>query len=250
MKNSYTLLFLLTTSTLLAQTPTRPQVYVRAGVGTSLVNSTGQGVVMLSQQFQYETDLLLTGTGNALSLMTPTVGAGFSIDMNKHFTIGAELNVEQKGARATTDRLVTYCTGGNCGIVYHPPTSIPAVGQATTRLTYLTLPILASYRLGKISLLGGPCLNLKLAERQKGNYQFLVNNAYNSITYFDMQSSQFNTFHFGLITGLAYALTHRFRVDLRYSRSLARSASSNNVPLPSLSQTAQVSLRYTINDWP
>lgn len=138
MKNSYTLLFLLIgTSTLLAQTSTRTQVYVRAGVGTSRVNSTGQGLITLSQQFQYETDLLLTGTGSTLGLMTPNVGAGVFIDMSKHFTIGAELNVEQKGARATTDRLITYCTGGNCGIIYRPPTSIPASGQATAHLPYL-----------------------------------------------------------------------------------------------------------------
>ncbi|XWW44296.1 PorT family protein [Fibrella sp. USSR17] len=245
MKNSYTLLLLLITApTLVAQTPIRTQVYVRAGIGASQMSSTGQGVVALSQQFQYETDLLLTGTGNAL--ITPNVGAGLSIDVSKHFTIGAELNLEQKGARATTDRLVTYCTSGNCGIIYHPPTSISAIGQATARLTYLTLPILVSYRLGKISLLGGPYLSLKLVEHQKGNYQLLINNAYTSITYFDLQSSQFNTFDFGLTTGLAYALTHRIGVDLRYSQSLVRSASSNNVLLSSLNQTARLSMHYAI----
>lgn len=99
-------------------------------------------------------------------------------------------------------------------------------------------------------MLGGPYLSLKLVERQKGNYQLLINNAYSSITYFDLQSSQFNTFDFGLTTGLAYALTRRFGVDLRYSQSLARSASSNNVLLSALNQTAQLSMRYTIKDWP
>lgn len=239
------LLFSLTT---MAQTPKSIHVYLRAGVGASRPNSNGQELVVVEENFQYETGLLTKG-GGTIALLTGNAGIGMTIDVSKHFSVGAELNAEQKGLRTAVEAAISYCTGGNCGIVYRPPVPYPAIGQLTTRLTYLTLPILASYRVGAFFVLGGPYLGLKLAEQQQGNYQLLISHVYTSITNFNMPSNQFNALDIGFTGGLGYSLSPRFGVDLRYSRSLTRSTreSTGYVLLPfAINQTTQLSVRYKL----
>ncbi|MBO0934264.1 porin family protein [Fibrella aquatilis] len=244
----YFLLFILLASVnILAQTPGKTRVYVRAGVGASLPNSSGQKVLVLESSFQYETEVLAKAS-DGVALLTGNAGVGLTIDVSKHFTIGAELNVEQRGSRAAVEKLTSYCTG-NCGIIYQPPVSNSATGQITTRLTYLTLPILASYHVGAFSVLAGPYVGLKLSEQQRGSYQPLINNAYTYITNFSAASDEFNAFDVGFTGGLGYALTPRFGVDLRYSRSLIRATkeSTDYTLLPSvINQTVQVAARYNI----
>lgn len=238
---------LLLSLTTMAQTPARTHIYVRVGGGASLPNSNGQGVLVLKENLRYETELLAR-EGGTTALLSGNVGIGMTIDVSKHFTIGAELNVEQKGSRVAIEKTTSYCTG-LCGIVYQPPVSYSATGEITTRLTYLTLPILASYHVGAFSVLGGPYLGLKLAEQQLGNYQPLINNAYTYMTSFNMPSDRFNALDVGFTGSLGYALSPRFGVDLRYSRSLTRSAreSTDSVLLPfAVNQTTQVSVRYKL----
>ena len=245
MKQLFTLLITvsLTTQTF-AQTTTHWQPYVRGSIGGAWAS--GETKPVVSSYMPYKT-ALISKDGSEVGLLAGSIGVGIAIPVKSHFTIQAEVSLEQKGFRTDVDMATTYCAGGNCGIVYQPPTSIPATGQVVTRLTYLTVPVLAGYRAGKLFMVGGPQMGFKLTEKQRGHYQLLRDNAYNSINEFNIQSNEFRLIDVGVAASVGYFINSRLCLDLRYSQSLIRANQQRGYSIEAAyNRTAQLALRYNL----
>ncbi len=253
MKTLYTLLFIaITTSTLLAQTPTRWQPYVRAGVGASRAvgeKTTSEGSILYNDYTgtgQIEAIPVLVG--GSQWLFAANAGAGITIPVSRQFVIQAELNVEQKGSgmkiiKAGYDYRYIICDPGPCSNGY-----LPAEGKFSSRLTYLTLPILAGYRFGKITLLAGPYVAYKLGESIKGTFTLSSSAIANPLA---ATGNRYKNMDWGISTGAVYAITRLVSLDFRYNQGFLYAAESylsgnGMYSEPIYNQSAQLGVRYSL----
>ncbi|MBO0934263.1 porin family protein [Fibrella aquatilis] len=211
-------------ATTLAQTPQSTHVYLRAGIGYSRATggqaTSATGILLLtdySRSYPNASDATPLNVGGSQWLLVGTVGVGVTVPVSPHFVIQAEINLEQKGSKvnlteALYDRGLIICDPGPCS------TSVPllADGSFSSRLTYLTLPIVAGYRFGQLTLSAGPYVGYKLAEQLSGSYS-LKNPL---VVPINTATRGYKAFDAGFVAGIGYALTPRVGVDIRYSQGL------------------------------
>ncbi len=165
---------LLTASLTIAQTPKHTQVYVRGGIGGSRATGgqiSSEGVVLLGTS---STDgAIPINVGGSQWLCVGSTGVGVTIPVSQQFSIRTEVNVEQKGSaqKITTASNGIYCDPAACIIS-------SASGQFSSRLTYLTMPLLVSYHLRKLSLAAGSYVGYKVSELGQGTFTY-SKSAYN-----------------------------------------------------------------------
>ena len=148
MKHTLPGILLLLFATLTATAQLRP--YVRVGAGASGADLSGRMLIEREHNVFYEG--VVSEADKAKSIVSGGVGFGVQADLGHRFGIQVEVNLEQRGFRTNVE---TYYSGCNRCTVYYPPKEKPATGSIETRLTYLTLPVLASYRFGKWAVLAG-----------------------------------------------------------------------------------------------
>ena len=240
----YSLILLFIKTSLQAQSTSHVQAYIRVGAGGSRAigeSTSSDGSITLAGGTPYQ-------IGGSHWLLTGTIGAGVVIPVGNHFVIQAELNVEQKGSKKQVGRvgppLNELCDSGfGC-------MGIPANGQFSSHLTYLTLPVMVGYRFGKITVLAGPYVGYKLDEKIQGTYTYVQSSA--SEIPISSSIERYKKVDAGFVASVAYAISPRFGVDLRYSQGMRYVAKPQyryyyeQYTEPFYNQSAQVGVTYAL----
>ena len=235
MKQFFILLYtLLAVTAAQAQTPTRWQPYMRAGIGASRAIGNEANAVFEYGNLNPQTIILPMSGKDWLSM--GQVSLGFTQSLNKRFYIQVEAGVEQRNAR----RPLTV-NARSCGIAGCSEATLTGFGSA--RATYLTVPVLAGYRFTKVSLAAGPYFSYKLGEDQYYNLQTTGFNVFSIGNFFRI--NKLPNMDVGFSFAAAYAIGNRVGLDLRYSQGLTSLAGRDSVPTENAyNQTAQIGVRY------
>jgi hypothetical protein len=165
------------------------------------------------------------------------LGVGVTIPLNKHLYVVSEVNVEQKGSSMDLEREGVQI--GSCG--FAGCNFSPLKGRASTRVTYLTVPVLVGYQMGRIAVQAGPYIGLKTG----AVYQVSIESP--SLSRLANMDWTYKPLDAGFAIGVSYNLFHRITADIRYSQGLLPFTESNRwANEKSYHQTAQLGLRYNL----
>ncbi|MBO0934268.1 porin family protein [Fibrella aquatilis] len=233
------LLLLFVNASLLAQSPNHVQAYMRAGAGGSRAIGDGTSSGGTVYTVLGNNGIMPYELGGSHWLLTGAISAGIIAPVDNHFVIQAELSIEQKGS----EKQVTKAGPGEyCDFGCFPSA---ANGRFSSRLTYLTLPVMIGYRSGKATVLAGPYIGYKLGEKIQGTYTY----GQSSASEIPISSSveRYKKIDAGFVAAAAYAISPRFGIDLRYSQGLRHVAEQyKGYTEPFYNQSAQVGVTYAL----
>ncbi len=133
--------------------------------------------------------------------------------LGQHLSVQAELAYEQRGLKTTEQGMLGF--EGSDGTYER---------RETTRLQYLTLPILLRGQFGKFFALAGPQTSFLLAARQQAITEYnLVGIQRPFLPYFPVENKgtgTFNRWEPGYVVGAGYELSSRLALEVRYAAGL------------------------------
>lgn len=237
MKQFFTLLYtLLAVTAAQAQTSTRWQPYIRAGIGASRAIGNEANAVFEFDHLNPQTIALPMSGKDWLSM--GQVSVGFTQPLNKRLYIQVEAGVERRNARRPLTVNARSCGVAGCN-------EATFTGFGSSRATYLTVPVLVGYRFAKMSLATGPYVGYKLGEYQYNVLQSTGSRPPISPRAFSI--SKLNNLDAGFSLAATYAIGNRVGLDLRYSQGITSLAEEGSMAAErAYNQTAQIGVRYNL----